>query len=185
MSRGKPRERRRVGSSQQGRYGRRVSISDVFAALAAVAAVAAVLVAMYARHDSKAAADIAEKALALARVEADRAVERSDVAWELEVRTYGVVHVKNVGSSEAHDVSVILTVNGVRVEVEGGDVEAGSWIRYESESHVNEITGGDPSSIGIHELMDSTHWRLVGRFEVTARVSWVSELGTPDVQVVP
>lgn len=111
-------------------------VQSVATAVTAAVAVAALLVAWLARQDShrsaEASAASAEAAAVAGRDEARR-LERTDVKWE-RLRKRGddqsQVLYRNVGTTPAFQVAVVLTINDARVTVEADLVEPGGSTRY-------------------------------------------------------
>ena len=115
-----------------------MTLGDVGSVVGACIAVGALVVALLARTDSKVSArasatsaessgrsaSAAEQSLELSRLEQLRRAERSDVEWKAEggKGTHGLIAYRNVGSTTARAVTIVLTVNGRRFDLEPGDV---------------------------------------------------------------
>lgn len=140
-------------------------------------------------HRSAGAADksakAADAAVDLQRAEVARTRERVDVDWEMnrKSRAAGQVILTNTGSTTAHDVDVVVTVNGDRLI-----------------SHADTVAPADTVVIGAAEQRDKSarafsdrerslrgsDLLIIGgpRWKLSARVTWASDLGTPGVQVI-
>lgn len=160
--------------------------------LGAAGAVWAAIVAVGARHEAARSAAAAEDSAAsargsldVARAEAARAVERADVSWERlrDERRPGFVTLQNSGSTTAYDVAVVLTINGERVALAPGDVAPGGLVEhdatstYRAESQAASTAMARASTAGVFYAAST-------KFRVSARITWQSELGTPDVRVI-
>jgi len=177
-----------------------MSVGETVGVVSAVVAVGALGLSLLARRDSKASAGAAvtsaessersavaaEESLGLSRLEARRQVERTDVEWEREKRkgpAGGVVAYRNVGTTTAHMVTAVMTINGNRFDLPFGDVEPNGLIEHDAselykqaaQRHAARVRSG--ASVGV---------TVVGgaRFTVTARISCQSELGTPIIQTL-
>lgn len=173
-------------------------MADVLAVVGAVGgivggagAVWAAIVAQGARGHSStsaaAAADSAESArgtLDVMRAEAARAVERSDVDWRREQDKHrrGAITLRNVGSTTAYAVAVVLTINGDRISLAPGDVPAGGVVEYDA-TDVYRAASAAASSAMARQRAVGTFYAATPKFRVTSRITWESELGTPAVAV--
>ena len=176
-----------------------MTLGDVGTVVGAGIALGALLVAFLARRDSMAssrasaasaesserAAAAAEQSLELSRLESMRRVERTDVEWRAEggKETHGLIAYRNVGSTTAHAVTIVLTVNGRRFDLEPGDVVRDGLVEHDAREMYtkasNEMTATTRAlaDSGV-SYFGSTH------FEVTARISWQTELGTPYIRTL-
>ena len=91
----------------------------------------------------------------------------------------GVVY-RNVGTTTAHAVTGVLTINNQRFDLTFGDVEPNGLIEHEASdlfhhaAEQDEVNIRDASSAGIALVSGPS-------FKVTKRLSWRSELGTPSI----
>ena len=160
-------------------------VEPLASAIAAVVAVGALIVASLARRDSRRAAASSEDAAraaadsaAVAQREEARRLERTDVSWERSGRRGDdpaqVVYI-NSGSTTAYFVAAALTINGIRITLEADKVEPGGSIRH------------DATEMGRKSLVAATHGSggtkalYTTRYDVNARITWQTELGTPGV----
>jgi hypothetical protein len=157
-------------------------VSAIAAVLAAVFAGAAWVVALPARADSRRSADASELAataaadgVAIAKTEADRLTERSDVSWEFvdqaDDRRWRVEY-RNIGLTAARKVEAVLVIDGVRVDLQADRVPPGQSIRHDAhdlhqEAERRWLDGVEHGSLGSPGM------------EIEARIVWSSELGTP------
>jgi hypothetical protein len=154
----------------------------VWAAVAAVGARREAARSAAAAEDS---ADSARGSLDVMRAEAARAVERVDVGWarQRNKRKPGFVTLRNIGSTTAYDVAVVLTINGDRIELAPGNVAPGGLVEhdatdiYRAESQAASAAMARASAAGVFYAAST-------KFRVSARITWQSELGTPDVLVI-
>ena len=171
-----------------------MGLGEVIGVVGAVVAVGALGVSLLARRDSKASARAAvtsaessersavaaEQSVELSRLEARRRVERTDVEWEREKSKghRGVLVYRNVGTTTAYAVTVVLTINNQRVDVPCGDIPANGTIEYDA---------GELYALAAQKAAAAAAaWHAAGyggghgtHFAVTARISCQSELGTP------
>jgi hypothetical protein len=121
----------------------------------------------------------------LSRLEQLRRLERSDVEWKAEGGkvTHGLIAYRNVGSTTARAVTIVLTVNGRRFDLEPGDVVPDGLVEHDARemytmaSNQKNATTRELADSGVL-YVGSTH------FEVTARISWQTELGTPYIRTL-
>jgi hypothetical protein len=156
---------------------------------AALAAVIAVVAAAFARRDSRRSADAAERSAAtaedsagssaesaaVARREEGRLIERSDVEWRRLVERperRGHLEFRNVGTTVAHVVTAVVSVNGERIHLECDRVLAGGSSTYDATKLGK--TAVIAGSVGGKYVYGT-------KFDVTARITWQSQLGTPGV----
>jgi hypothetical protein len=176
-----------------------MTLGDVGSVVGACIAVGALVVALLARTDSKVSArasatsaassersaKTAEQSLELSRLESERRVERTDVEWKSEggKSSYGLITYRNVGTTTAHAVTIVLTVNDQRYDLEPGDVAPDGTVEHDSRdiytraSNDLDATTRSLSNSGV-AYFGTTH------FEVTARISWQTELGTPYIRTL-
>lgn len=157
--------------------------------VAAVLALVSAGVAILARRDSRSsaessrdAADAAQHSLDLARQQDARTLERRDVRWE-RIKSGGVLEYRNVGTTTAHDVTAVLTINGERVPLNDlGDVQAGGSFSHDASDTYAAAVRADRART---QRMNAGGMIFASRgpeFVVTARITWESELGIPGVQ---
>ena len=169
-----------------------MGLGEVIGVVGAVVAVGALAVAFLARLDSRAAArastvsaTAAEQSLELSRLSSQRQIERTDVEWKREKGKgqRGIVAYRNVGATTANAVTVVLTINGQRFEVPFGNVEPNGLIEHDASELYNQAAQRraaavrNAASAGV-SFFPSSH------FDVTARISWESELGTPSIRTL-
>lgn len=159
-------------------------VSAVAAVLAAVFAGAAWIVARRASADSRRSADASELAAtaaadsaAVAKTEADRRIERSDVFWEFVNQTDDLrwkVEYRNIGLTAAHKVEAALVINGVRVDLQADRVPPGQSISHDAHDIHQEAE---------RRWLDGLEHGFLGSpgMEIEARIVWSSELGTPAI----
>jgi hypothetical protein len=169
-----------------------MGLGEVIGVVGAVVAVGALVVAFLARLDSLASARAsavsaaaAEQSLELSRLSSQRQIERTDVEWKREKGKgqRGIVAYRNVGATTANAVTAVLTINGQRFDLHFGDVEPNGLIEHDAselynqaaQRHVAAVRNADSAGI---TLLSSPH------FDVTARISWESELGTPSIRTL-
>ena len=176
-----------------------MTLGDIGSVVGACIAIGALVVALLARTDSKASArasatsaessgrsaSAAEQSLELSRLEQLRRVERTDVEWRAEggKETQGLIGYRNVGSTTAHAVTIVLTVNGRRFDLEPGDVVPDGLVEHDAREMYtkasNEMTATTRALADSGILNGgSTH------FAVTARINWQTELGTPYIRTL-
>lgn len=139
-------------------------LAGVGAVVAAVVAVLAWLAAVKSANAAQQSAETAQATLELQRAEAARARERVDVKWERvnipetagAGSTPGMTWFANVGTTPAYAVRAVVQIGGVP-----------------HEAFADEIPPGMGLSIS-----------LGADVPAQARITWRSELGTPDMQVV-
>jgi hypothetical protein len=91
----------------------------------------------------------------------------------------GVVY-RNVGTTTAHAVTAVPTINNQRFDLTFGDVEPNGLIEHEASdlfhyaAEQDEVNIRNASSAGIALVSGPS-------FKVTERLSWRSELGTPSI----
>lgn len=170
-------------------------VGPIATVIATTVAIIAVFVTWLARHDSKRSADAAERSAvssedsaessadsaAVARRDEARRLERTDVSWQriMEGRDrQGHLEFRNVGTTIAYIVTVVLTVNGERIHLQQDEVRAAAGITYDASELGKRVvlaaSRGGPSG---NRYAYGTH------FDVHARITWQSELGTPGVWV--
>ena len=160
-------------------------VQSLAAAVTAVVAVAALAVAWLARRDSHrsaeasaASAEAAAESAAVAQRNEARHLERTDVRWERR-RERGDDHsqvvYRNVGTTPAFQVAVVLTINDARVTVEADVVEPGGSITYDASGMGRRVV------IAAGYGPDGASRAYGTRYTVTARITWQSKLGTPGV----
>ncbi|SDF96934.1 hypothetical protein SAMN04487781_3122 [Cellulosimicrobium cellulans] len=161
---------------------------------AAVVAALALIVAWLARRDSRRSADAsdrsadasdrsaraAERAAEITELEARRRVERSDVAWQrvTDIES-GLVRYQNIGSHDAFDVTVVLTINDERTTLNPGQVSPGGHFEHDART-----TYGAENQAALEEMRSSPPGIFIittTRFSASARISWESELGSPGI----
>lgn len=164
-------------------------VEPIATAVAAAIAVVAVVVAAFARRDSKRSADAAERSAAtsedsarssaesaaVARREEARQIERTDVEWRRvseRPERRGHLEFRNVGTTTAHVVSAVLTVNGERTHLECEQLLAGGSISFDATKLAKKVAIA--GSVGGKYVYGF-------RFDVAARITWQSELGSPGV----
>ena len=169
-----------------------MGLGEVVGVAGAVVAVGALVVAFLARLDSRAAArastvsaTAAEQSLELSRLLSERQVERTDVEWA-RVKRKGeraVVAYRNIGATTAYAVTAVLTINGQRFDLPFGDVEPNGLIEHDASELYNQAAQRHVAHV---RNAASAGVTVVGgpRFEVTARISWQSELGTPSIRTL-
>lgn len=162
-------------------------------------AIGALWVALLARTDSKAsaraaaasaasserAATVAEQSLELSRVESQRKVERSDVEWTAEggKERGGLIVYRNVGTTTAHAVTIALTVNGRRIDLEPGDVPPDGAVEHDArELYAKANNDLAAETRALADLGVFSPGSIC--FEVAARISWETELGTPYIRAL-
>jgi len=175
-----------------------MGLGEIVGVVSAVVAGGALWVSLSARRDSKASAGAAvtsaessersavaaEETLGLSRLEARRRIERTDVEWRREKHKFprvGVVTYRNVGTTTAHMVAAVLTINGQRFDLPLlGALEPDGLIEHDAAELYKEAAQRYAAHV---RNADSGGVTVVGspRFEVTARISWQSELGTPSI----
>jgi len=154
----------------------------VWAAMVAVGARREAVRSAAAAEDS---ADSARGSLDVMRADAARAVERVDVGWSRlrDKRRPGFVILRNIGSTTAYDVAVVLTINDERIALAPGDIPPGGLVEhdatdiYRAESQAASAAMARASAAGVF-------YAAATKFRVSARITWQSELGTPDVRVI-
>lgn len=160
--------------------------------IAAIAAVLAWITALHARGESRRSADAAETSAAaardsaqIARVEAARAVERTDVAWsdDTDREDPGFLIYRNSGSTTAHRVRLALTINGQRIELARDEVTPGGSVEWDARDTYAEAQreAHEQFKRAIDSGLLSTP---SPRFSVAVRVTWESALGTPSLAVL-
>lgn len=162
----------------------------VVSGVAAVAALASAFFAGVARRDSgKAAvaardsADAATATLNLSQHQDARATERRDVTWDRRGQD-GLLEYHNVGSTTARAVTAVLTINGDRTTLDSiGDVEPGQSFTHDASDAYSKAVQEREDE---HRRALAAGFFMIGspRFDVAARITWESELGTPDVQTI-
>lgn len=166
-------------------------VEPLATAIAAIVAVVAIVVAALARRDSRRSADAAERSAAtsedsakssaesaaVARREEARRIERNDVEWRrvAERPERGDLQFRNVGTTTAYVVTTVLTVNGARIHLQQECVAAGESITYDARELGKRVVIA--ASFG----PSGTNRAYGTRFDVHARITWQSELGTPGV----
>jgi hypothetical protein len=176
-----------------------MGVGEIVGAVGAVVAVGAFGVALLARRDSKASARAAvtsaessersavaaEQSFELSRLDARRRVERTDVEWERDKRKghRGVVVYRNVGATTAYAVTAVLTINDQRFDLAFGDVEPNGLTEHDASELYNHAAQRHAAAV---RNADSAGVFFVGspHFDVTARISWESELGTPSIRTL-
>lgn len=165
----------------------------VAAVALAAAALAASLVALrrtaLAARSARSAATAAERAAATAAAQLDlltaeraRSTERSDVEWALEVDG-GRIAVRNVGTTTAHEAIAVLDIDAHRREVDADRVPRDEAIVldandiYRDAVEVAQSRKDALAQAGIASM-------AIVRLQVKGRISWVSPLGTPGVQLL-
>lgn len=163
---------------------------DWWGPVAAAAAVVASVIAVLARLDSKASAaaakvsaDAAGGSLELARLEARRLTERTDVQWRRDEDRSGLVILRNVGSTAAYAVSVVLTVNDQRFDLKFGDVPADRTVEHDVREVIDEIAIKNSRALAAMRST-GTYYGGPTQVKISARISWQSELGTPAIQML-
>jgi hypothetical protein len=176
-----------------------MTLGDVGSVVGACIAVGALVVALLARTDSKvsarasatsaasseSSAKTAEQSLELSRLESERRVERTDVEWKSEggESSYGLITYRNVGTTTAHAVTVVLTVNDERFDLKPGDVAPNGTVEHDSRDIYKRASADlEASRRALSQsglaYMGTTH------FKVGARISWQTELGTPFIRTL-
>jgi hypothetical protein len=114
-----------------------------------------------------------------------RQVERTDVEWARVNRKdeRGVVAYRNIGATTAYAVTAVLTINGQRFALPSCDVEPNGLIERDASELYNQAAQRHVARV---RNAASAGVTVVGspRFEVTARISWQSELGTPSIRTL-
>lgn len=153
-----------------------------------VGAVVALLAQRAARKSAQAAeasAQAARESLDLQRAEAARALERADVVWaRVKARADpGLIRIRNVGSTTAHEVTAVLRVNGRQ------HVVSAAAVAPDEELHLDARAEYDAARQRAADRMRAA--RSAGvvslsypRFKVHARITWETELGSPGVQSI-
>ena len=178
---------------------RRMGLGETIGVVSAVVTIGALGVSLLARRDSKASAlasvtsaessrrstVAAEESLGLSRLEARRQIERTDVEWERDKRKglRGVVVYRNVGTTTAYAVTAVLTINDQRFDATYGDIPANGVIEHDA----GELyTLAEQKGWANVAAMSAAGYVYGGRthFDVTARISCQSELGTPIIQTL-
>lgn len=134
---------------------------------------------------ARTSANAADATVELQRAEVARTRERVDIVWEMNRKSRGAgqVVLTNTGTTTAHDVDVVVTINGDRLP-----------------GHADALAPTDTIVIDATEQQDASERAFaarersfrapdmvilsVPRWKVSARITWVSELGTPGVQVI-
>lgn len=159
-------------------------VSAIAALLAAVFAGAAWVVARRANADSRRSADASELAAraaadsaTVAKTEADRRIERSDVLWEFVDQADDMrwrVEYRNTGLTAAHNVEAVLVIDGVRVDLQAERVAPGQSISHEAQDLHQEAE---------RRWLDGLEHGVLGSpgLKVETRIVWCSELGTPAI----
>lgn len=173
------------------RYRHDVDLSGIGAIAAALVAIGALWVAYLARTDSKVSAkasavsaEAAAAAIELASIQARRETERHDVEWTDDSPDRNRVVLRNVGSTTACAVSIVLTINGNRHDLDAGDIAPGEAYEFDSAEYAAMAESDFMATVA---AMRAAGVGYVGgpTFAVHARITWLSELGTPGVQLVP
>lgn len=161
--------------------------------VAAVVAMIAVAVAWLARRDSKRSAGAAERSAissedsakssadsaAVAQREEARGIERADVEWQRIVeRPARQEHVefRNVGTTTAYVVTAVVTINGERIHLQQDQVQPAANLTYDATGLGKRVViGGTIGGSRGGSFVYGT------RFDLQARITWQSKLGTPEV----
>lgn len=130
-------------------------------------------------------ADAAAVSVEIARAERARATERTDVHWIREVieDRPGYVAVRNAGSTAAHSVRALVTINGEGFELGPIDVPPLGYVTLDA-----GVIYVPLQEAATEMWRRSLEYGFVGtprtEFDVRIRLTWLSELGTPERQVI-
>lgn len=131
------------------------------------------------------AAEAAAGSLDVARAERLRAVERTDVKWR-RVRVKpenGIVVLENAGTTTAYAVAVMVNTNGQRNHIEPGDVLPGGTVEHDAtDIHAAAVRARNETFRAMNS--GGVFYAAITKFQVSARITWQSELGTPGRQVI-
>ncbi len=114
-----------------------------------------------------------------------RKIERTDVEWRAEggKKAHGLIAYRNVGSTTARAVTVVLTVNGQRFDLEAGDVVPDGLVEHDARELYTKASNELAASK--RAFAESGFLRTgSAHFEVTARISWQTDLGTPYIRTL-
>lgn len=161
-------------------------VSGSGALVAAVFAGAAWWEAHQSAGAAKTSAEAADATVNLQRAEVGRALERVDVQWTVNLRDSreaGELVLTNAGSTTACEVEVVAAVNADRLHGESARVDPGGSVT------IDVADAAAKSVEAFRRRMDANRgsgMALLGppRWKVSIRITWVSELGTPGVQVI-
>ncbi|HEY3409000.1 MAG TPA: hypothetical protein VGK53_12575 [Propionicimonas sp.] len=148
-------------------------------------AIAALIVTGLARRDSRrsagssdASATAAADSAAVAEREEARRIERVDVKWKRVTQSADRRHhieYRNTGTTCAFLVAAVFAVNGHRVHVQHDEVPAGESISYDATGMGRRVVMAASYGPGGTNQVHGT------RYNVSARITWQSQLGTPGV----
>lgn len=161
-------------------------------ALAAVALAASLLAlrrSALAARSARASASAAERAAASGAEELEelraaraRETERVDVEWALEVDG-GRISIRNVGTTTAHEVIAVLDIDADRREAVETRVPRDEAVLVDASDLYRQAVEAAQSrrdslaQAGIASM-------AIARLQVRGRISWLSPLGTPGVQLL-